>query len=300
MASTEPGSDSAPASGETAPVDASGNAGEDGKSHRPSEGFLFIVTYGRSGSTILMNVLNSLPGVLIRGENAHACRHLRQIVEKVLGDKNFYRRRLAAQPEEEGWPLLRKDLGTPRDPWYGAELVTVDGVGQALAGAFIDSFLCLPPDTRIAGFKEVRYLDHCDEIGRDLDFLRRFFPRARFVFLTRDHRAVMASGMYAKVSPFVMAPKLRAADAAFRAYADAHPEVCHLLRYEDFARNTDGLRPLFAFLDEPFDAARIEEVLDRQLTHVKAPAPKLWRRRLRNAVRRQLSGLPPEEWAPLD
>jgi hypothetical protein len=30
---------------------------------------LFIVTYGRSGSTLLQGILNSTPGVLIRGEN---------------------------------------------------------------------------------------------------------------------------------------------------------------------------------------------------------------------------------------
>src|SRR5688572_1085508 len=32
-------------------------------------GHLFIVTYGRSGSTLLQGVLNSIPGYLIRGEN---------------------------------------------------------------------------------------------------------------------------------------------------------------------------------------------------------------------------------------
>ena len=37
---------------------------------------VFVMTYGRSGSTLLMGLLNSIPGYLIRGENRHAMRHL--------------------------------------------------------------------------------------------------------------------------------------------------------------------------------------------------------------------------------
>ena len=35
-----------------------------------------MVTYGRSGSTLLMGLLNTLPGYLIRGENRDALHHL--------------------------------------------------------------------------------------------------------------------------------------------------------------------------------------------------------------------------------
>ena len=31
--------------------------------------YLFVVTYGRSGSTLVQGLLNTLPGVLVRGEN---------------------------------------------------------------------------------------------------------------------------------------------------------------------------------------------------------------------------------------
>jgi hypothetical protein len=35
-----------------------------------------VVTYGRSGSTLLMGLLNSIPGYLVRGENWDALHHL--------------------------------------------------------------------------------------------------------------------------------------------------------------------------------------------------------------------------------
>jgi hypothetical protein len=44
-------------------------------------GYVFIVTYGRSGSTLLQGVLNSIPGYLVRGENRQALRHLRALMQ---------------------------------------------------------------------------------------------------------------------------------------------------------------------------------------------------------------------------
>ena len=43
---------------------------------RDEFGYLFVVTYGRSGSTLLMGLLNSVPGYLVRGENWDALHHL--------------------------------------------------------------------------------------------------------------------------------------------------------------------------------------------------------------------------------
>ena len=39
-------------------------------------GYVFVMTYGRSGSTLLMGLLNTIPGYLVRGENDDALRYL--------------------------------------------------------------------------------------------------------------------------------------------------------------------------------------------------------------------------------
>lgn len=36
---------------------------------------ILIITYGRSGSTLLMSLLNTVDGVLIAGENYNLCLH---------------------------------------------------------------------------------------------------------------------------------------------------------------------------------------------------------------------------------
>ena len=48
---------------------------------------VFVMTYGRSGSTLLMGILNSIPGWLLRGENRHAMRHLYDFHRSGLAEK---------------------------------------------------------------------------------------------------------------------------------------------------------------------------------------------------------------------
>ena len=78
---------------------------------------VFIVTYGRSGSTLVQNMLNALPGACIRGEN-----------ENLLA------------PFARAWDMLRhsergaklRDAGHatgPATPWYRFEEVTPDRFG---------------------------------------------------------------------------------------------------------------------------------------------------------------------------
>src|SRR5690606_768941 len=68
--------------------------------------YLFIVTYGRSGSTLLMSILDTLPGFCIRGENGG-----------VLYDLfTFHTKATNAREKWSG----RKPL-EPLHPWYGID-----------------------------------------------------------------------------------------------------------------------------------------------------------------------------------
>jgi hypothetical protein len=48
---------------------------------------IFVVTYGRSGSTLLQGVLNGIPGFLIRGENKDIVGHLLGLVNDVSNER---------------------------------------------------------------------------------------------------------------------------------------------------------------------------------------------------------------------
>ena len=65
---------------------------------------LFVITYGRSGSTLLQGLLNSIDGMLIRGENNNVVVNLFQAHAALsLTKKKFI-----------------KDTRAPTAAWFGA------------------------------------------------------------------------------------------------------------------------------------------------------------------------------------
>lgn len=70
--------------------------------YMPKEGYVFIITYGRSGSTLTQNLLNSLPGYCIRGENSNLLYFLSKAADLCKYQGNFVLRRGQLQlPFEE-------------------------------------------------------------------------------------------------------------------------------------------------------------------------------------------------------
>ena len=66
--------------------------------------YVFVMTYGRSGSTLLMGLLNTIPGYLIRGENDDALRFLHDF-HRTCVERSTY------------WPIDRVRRKT--DAFYG-------------------------------------------------------------------------------------------------------------------------------------------------------------------------------------
>lgn len=225
----------------------------------PPGGYVFIVTYGRSGSTLLQNLLNAIDGYCIRGENENILMHLARGWHAVQTSRPMRGMRSAGR------------VSGPEDPWFGAEAVDPGRLGRSLAALFLREVLRLPPGTRVGGFKEIRFLAHPEFFPAYLDFLHRFFPGTRIVFNTRDHAAVARSGWWARMDPASVAARLREAERLFAAYQAAHPGRCITLHYDDYVRDPAALAPLFAFLGEPFDAARVAAVMARRLDHLKGP-----------------------------
>ena len=67
--------------------------------------FVFIVTYGRSGSTLLQKIIGSAPGFYIAGENKDALFGLYESCRSVA----YARRHFGSS------------LTTSGNPWFGAE-----------------------------------------------------------------------------------------------------------------------------------------------------------------------------------
>lgn len=226
---------------------------------------VFIVTYGRSGSTLLQNLINALPGYVLRGENDNL---LAPLVLAWDGLRRHYPEQIARM--RKAGPLPSE----PHQPWFGYERIAADRFGQDLAATFLQDVLCPEPDTRAIGFKEIRWHQEPHLFEAMLEFLQRYMPRAQFIFNTRDHAEVCRSGWWKTMTGEAVLEQLELAETFYGAWQAAHPGKYVALHYNDYASDPEAWRPLFEFLEEPFDPGLVQSVLDRKLMHLKWRGPK--------------------------
>lgn len=220
--------------------------------------YVFIVTYGRSGSTLLQTLLNALPGYQIRGENNDAFLHL-------------FRAWRALHEAYALSGVIEKQLETPPNhPWYGLENSQAAPFGKALVDAFINHVLRPDPSTRVSGFKEIRFHHAGDEFEAFLDFIHAHFPSCRFIFNTRNHADVLKSGWWPdwyEAEPDVVMDILTRSDRYFKAYLEKHPERGILMHYDDYTADRSLFRGVFDLMGEVYDADLVDRVMDRRLDH---------------------------------
>jgi hypothetical protein len=221
----------------------------------PEGGYVFIVTYGRSGSTLLQNLLNAIPGYQIRGENNNALFGLFKSWRSVAISPDIARMR------REG---TRSDA---THPWFGAEDIDADAYRAALCAAFSRLILRPDPAMRVSGFKEIRTIADPELFAAYLGFLQDGFPNARLVFNTRDPDAVCRSSWWRKHDPQQVKAMIHAAESVFRAHVATHPARSVLLHHDDYVADHAALEPLFALLGASPAPEALRRVMQTRLTH---------------------------------
>lgn len=225
--------------------------------HRPTSdpsrdlGYLFVVTYGRSGSTLLQGVLNSVPGYLIRGENRQALRHLWEFHRTAAQERQRQRRNQEKRGDAVGGH-------TPTDAFFGIDNFPMQRSLAGIRRLALDTLLRPEPDTRVTGFKEIRWAD--EDVAAYVEWLRRVFPGARFVINTRDLDDVSQSKWWAD-RPGAR-EELRAVESRLLDLATSLGEAGFRVHYDDYAADPSRLRPLFDWLGEEYDEARLRAVLE--------------------------------------
>lgn len=206
--------------------------------------FLFIVTYGRSGSTLLQGIISSIPGYLIRGENGGVAYHLYRF-HKIVSERG------AAK---------RAKWNSPQSAWFG-----ISGYPQELAlremrRLLLTTLVRPEEDSCVVGYKEIRWLH--DDLHEYVDFLRAVFPGARFVVNTRNLDDVVASKWWARDPQSRRV--LEDAEARMLQLVDRLGDDAFHVHYDDYAFHPGKLRGLFEWLGEEFDEARVAEVMARR------------------------------------
>ncbi|GJM37525.1 MAG: hypothetical protein DHS20C19_08920 [Acidimicrobiales bacterium] len=218
----------------------------DGTHERLRFDHVLIVTYGRSGSTLLQGVLNTINGLLMRGENGNAFHEFFKAAREVESNRHRSGSSFA-----------------PYSAWFGmAEMSAIRLVDELrpvarrmLLGNDVDD-----PAVGAIGFKEIRYLDVQDDLLDYLGFLEELFPNTAFVFNTRDPGETVASGWWVDEDPAVVTDEILRLHSRFTAFAEGRSN-CFSIDYRDVVGTTQRLQDLFAFLGADFDQDRADAVL---------------------------------------
>jgi hypothetical protein len=187
--------------------------------------FVIILGQGRSGSTLILRLLNAVPGVKISGENLRSFDHLQHFAEAYREadqhrHSDFYKLAWAA-------PCSHEQITT-----YLRRLVfDVHGPGKLI------------------GFKEIRYgREPYERFAKSLDWLRELIPGVRFIFNTRDTESCVRSDWWAK-NPKSSRKLLNAMYDRFHDYYKRHGDCCYWMPYENLRHGDPVLQGMFAFLD---------------------------------------------------
>lgn len=220
---------------------------------------LFVVTYGRSGSTVLLNLLNAIDGYCIKGENGGVINSLAKTAQII--------RYAQSQRPNKGL--------TVETPWYGISEIDADQFARNLAETFTKDILIPPSGTRVTGFKEIRYMPyHLDDKAFDqtMDFMASSFPDARILFNTRDGSEVCKSGMWTDKQRFNARDVKRwvvESDKRFHRWNEKLGDRAFLIDYAQFNRKPEGFYPLIEWLGEDLSPERVKEISTQRLKHVR-------------------------------
>lgn len=213
---------------------------------------VFIVTYGRTGSTALMKALNAIDGACVRGENGGI---LRPVAEAFSISQRTRRR--------------HGELSDAAShPWHGAGEIRPMKYGASLARAFTRDVLAPPEDIRLTGFKEIRYTADglTDQAFRTvLRFMLTQFEDPYVVFLTRAPEEVANSAWWQTRDRDVVIDMLEATVHRFEHAHEDYPERTFLLDHSSFDTDPEGLRPLLQWLGEDIPRERLAEVLSERV-----------------------------------
>jgi sulfotransferase family protein len=205
--------------------------------------YVFVVTYGRSGSTLLAGILSSTPGVMIRGENGGVLKNLLAFHETATR----HRERV-----ERNKPL------PARHPWWGIDYYSDETAYRAFRTLMLETVLRPEPSTTVLGFKEIDWLP--ERVSDLLAFTRAVFPGARFILNTRDLERVAQSGWWAD-RPDALS-ELHTIEQQLAEALEPLGDLAYRVHYDDYVADPTALRGLFAWLDLEFDEDRVRAQLE--------------------------------------
>ncbi|MFT4261850.1 MAG: hypothetical protein QM572_00570 [Nocardioides sp.] len=203
--------------------------------------FVFVVTFGRSGSTLVQGLLNTMPRTLVRGENGF---FLGGFFAGTKAATAFATRHAKHKP------------GKASSAFYGVRALTPERFAKHVRALSIDVLLGAQSRRRFdrIGFKEVLWHEiPAADTHAFFDWFDLVFPNAKYVLNTRKVDDALGSGFWQRRDPghaVAATARVQEIQAFLR---DTRPERCFRTDYEvitgpDRAASDAQLRGLAEFV----------------------------------------------------
>ena len=214
--------------------------------------FVLLCCQGRSGSTLLLRLLNTARGYHLMGENKMAIQNL---LHYYMSLKHMDE--VKNTVDEEHYKLAWQNT------FDFAE------IKNNIYRIFWDMFW--HPQKRVFGFKEIRFgLEDFGNFEDELNAFKELFPNLKIVFLTRDVKELLKSSCWAD-NPKDSKEYLQRQQKNFTDYIkkiesgateNSDPFVFPIT-YKDIVKKNENLYKLFDFLGEPFSEEHYLEVMEK-------------------------------------
>lgn len=215
------------------------------------EEVILLCCTGRSGSTTMMRILNTLPDSNICGENWGALTPLLQFWKSVNN--------IIDDPQHFGVSYTEMIVQEIKPCWYNS--FDKEMVQTHLKTLIRSLFQKNNITSRVWGCKEIRYMMGEIEL---MPVMRELFPSLRvIVHLREDVHAQAKSGWWADQKN--ASEKLAVVNDKMRKFQEENPDFVYLSTF-DTMLNLDSHRSLFAFLghSEDFNEETVRTILDRK------------------------------------
>jgi hypothetical protein len=209
---------------------------------------------GRSGSTLLMRLLNEIEGYSIMGENRGCVKQLVSFYKNIKY-MNAVRETVREEHFKMAWNN-RFDLNQ-----------VINDIYNLFSDLFWD------PTNRVFGFKEISFGHETSDKGAyekfewEMDLFRELFPNLKIVFLTRDINELLKSDWWADNVDESRDILQRQERNFIQYYQKKGAENCsflYFLTYSDLVGKSANLLGLYDFLAEPFDEAKYQLVISKK------------------------------------
>jgi len=214
------------------------------------EKFIFICSYGRTGSTLLKNIISTIPDSHISGENGNSLYFLFQSFYQIEKFKIAFKKDNVESifDEDQAFAYLNK--------------VDTKKYQQELWQVFLNNVIIPKENSRVIGFKEIRALHDEKNLSAFINFMLTIAKDAKILFATRNDEQVMNSAWWAK--DINAKEKLVHYRNLIEYHHNQNKDKTYICHYNTYLNNFEETKKIFDFLEEDMDYEKIQTVINKK------------------------------------